>query len=162
VAVPGGAYQVGVLKAIADLHDKNAHNPFSIISGTSSGAINVVGLAASANNFRLAVKKVEYFWQQITVDQVYKAVAMDLFKSGGTMFLSMLNQGVGMNRPLAFLNNDPLRVLLAHTVQFKNIQKRIDAGYLDAVAINATGYTSGEPRIFWRWCPKTAGAADST
>lgn len=145
-----GAYQVGVLKAIADLHNKNAHNPFSIISGTSSGAINAVGLAASANNFRLAVKKVEYFWKNITVDKVYKAGALDLLKSGGTLISSMLNQGIGMNRPLAFLNNDPLRTLLEQTIQFKNIQKRIDAGYLDAVAINATGYTSGESVSFFQ------------
>ena len=54
-----GAYQVGVLKAMADIHPKSATNPFNIITGTSSGAINAVGLAASANNFRLGVKKVE-------------------------------------------------------------------------------------------------------
>jgi NTE family protein len=152
-----GAYQVGVLKAIADMHDKNSHNPFSIISGTSSGAINAVGLAASANNFRLAVKKVEYFWQQISVEQVYKAGALDLVKSGGTLLLSLLNQGIGMNRPLAFLNNEPLRELLASTIQFKNIQKRIDAGYLDAVAINATGYTSGESVSFFQGKPGFKG-----
>ena len=152
-----GAYQVGVLKAIADMHDKNSHNPFSIISGTSSGAINAVGLAASANNFRLAVKKVEYFWQQISVEQVYKAGALDLVKSGGTLLLSLLNQGIGMNRPLAFLNNAPLRELLGSTIQFKNIQKRIDAGYLDAVAINATGYTSGESVSFFQGKPGFKG-----
>ena len=73
-----GAYQVGVLKAIADLHAKNAHNPFSIISGTSAGAVNAVALAASANNFRLAVKKVEKIWSNLHVDKVYRAGAWDL------------------------------------------------------------------------------------
>lgn len=145
-----GAYQVGVLKAIADLHPKNAHNPFSIISGTSSGAINAVGLAASANNFRLAVKKVEHFWQRVTVDQVYRATALDLAKSGGMLLFSLLNHGIGRKHPLAMLNNAPLRRLLSNTIQFKNIQKRIDAGYLDAVAINATGYTSGESVSFFQ------------
>ena len=57
-----GAYQVGVLKAIADLHPKHSSNPFNVITGTSAGAINAVGLAASANNFRLGVKKVEKIW----------------------------------------------------------------------------------------------------
>ena len=52
------AYQVGVLKAAAEVLPKRAHNPFSIITGTSAGAINAVALGASANNFRLAVKKV--------------------------------------------------------------------------------------------------------
>jgi NTE family protein len=144
-----GAYQVGVLKAIADLHPKHAHNPFSIISGTSSGAINAVALATSANNFRLAVKKVEYFWNQITVEQVYRASALDLLRSGGALLLSLLNHGY-RQRPLAFLDNAPLRELLSHSIQFRNIQKRIDAGYLDAVAINATGYTSGESVSFFQ------------
>lgn len=145
-----GAYQVGVLKAIADLHEKSAQNPFSIISGTSAGAINAVTLATSANNFRLAVKKLEKFWQQLTVEQVYKAGIWDLAVSGGTLLLSMLNKGIGKKQPLAFLNNEPLRQLLSRTIQFDNIQKRIDAGYLDAVIVNATGYTSGEAVSFFQ------------
>ena len=35
-----GAYQVGVLKAIAQLQPSGGHNPFDIICGTSAGAIN--------------------------------------------------------------------------------------------------------------------------
>ena len=42
-----GAYQVGVLKAIAHLLPKPSENPFSIITGTSAGAINAALLSAS-------------------------------------------------------------------------------------------------------------------
>ncbi|MEH6568686.1 MAG: patatin-like phospholipase family protein [Halioglobus sp.] len=145
-----GAYQVGVLKAIADLHPKHAHNPFSIISGTSAGAVNAVALAASANNFRLAVKKVEKIWSSLHVDKVYKAGAWDLLRGLGRLVGSLFNQGIGRGRPLALFNNEPLRELLNHTIQFKNIQKRIDKGYLDAVGVSATGYTSGESVTFFQ------------
>lgn len=145
-----GAYQVGVLKAISDLHEKNAHNPFSIISGTSAGAVNAVALAASANNFRLAVKKVEKIWSSISVDDVYRAGAWDLIKGPGRLMASLFNRGVGRRRPLSLLNNDPLRNLLNQTIAFKNIQKRIDKGYLDAVGVTATGYTSGENVTFFQ------------
>lgn len=145
-----GAYQVGVLKAIADLHAKDARNPFSIISGTSAGAVNGVALAASANNFRLAVKKVEKIWSSLHVDKVYKAGAWDLFCGLGRLIGSLFNQGIGRSRPLSLLNNDPLRELLNHSIQFKNIQKRIDKGYLDAVGVSATGYTSGESVTFFQ------------
>ena len=148
-----GAYQVGVLKAIADLHAKDARNPFSIISGTSAGAINAVALAASANNFRLAVKKVEKIWSSLEVGNVYRAGTWDLLSGPGRLFLSMFNQGVGRRRPLSLLNNDPLRVLLSQSIQFKNIQKRIDKGYLDAVGVSATGYTSGESVTFFQGRP---------
>lgn len=145
-----GAYQVGVLKAISDLRPKQSPNPFSIISGTSSGAINAVALAASANNFRLAVKKVELFWRRLHVDQVYKSSNWDLMVSASLILASLFNDGVGRKRPLALLNNDPLRALLSDSIQFKNIQKRIDAGYLDAVAVNATGYSSGDSVTFFQ------------
>lgn len=145
-----GAYQVGVLKAISELHAKNAHNPFSIISGTSAGAVNGVALAASANNFRLAVKKVEKIWGSLHVDQVYQAGASDLLLAVARLLGSFFNRGVATGRPLSVLNNDPLRELLQHTIQFKNIQKRIDAGYLDAVGVSATGYTSGESVTFFQ------------
>ena len=148
-----GAYQVGVLKAIADLHPKDARNPFSIISGTSAGAVNAVALAASANNFRLAVKKVEKIWSSLHVDKVYKAGAWDLLSAVGRLLGSLFNQGIGRNRPLSLLNNDPLRELLNHTIQFKNIQKRIDKGYLDAVGVSATGYSSGENVTFFQGRP---------
>ena len=148
-----GAYQVGVLKAIADLHEKKTHNPFSIISGTSAGAVNAVALAASANNFRLAVKKVEKIWGALHIDQVYRAGTLDLLKGPGRLLASLFNQGIGRNRPLALLNNDPLRELLTHSIQFRNIQDRIDRGYLDAVGVTATGYSSGENVTFFQGRP---------
>lgn len=145
-----GAYQVGVLKAIADLHAKHAHNPFAIISGTSAGAINAVALASSANNFRLAVKKVEKIWRNLHVDQVYRSSSADLLYGGLRVVGSLFNHGIGRHRPIALLDNYPLRELLSHSIQFRNIQKRIDAGYLDAVGVNATGYSSGENVTFFQ------------
>jgi NTE family protein len=147
------AYQVGVLKAISDLHPKSSHNPFSIISGTSAGALNAVALAASANNFRLAVKKVEKIWKNLHVDQIYHAGSKDLLIGAGRLIGSFFNDGIGRKTPLAILNNAPLRELLAHSIQFRNIQKRIDSGYLDAVAVSATGYTSGESVTFFQGRP---------
>ena len=40
-----GAFQVGVLKARAEILPDKCHNPFPVISGTSAGAINSVVLA---------------------------------------------------------------------------------------------------------------------
>lgn len=149
-----GAYQVGVLKAMAELLPKHRHNPFSIISGTSSGAINAVALAASANNFRLAVKKVEKIWRSLHVGQVYESGVLDLLQSVGQLGASLFNRGIGATRPLALLNNDPLRELLQRTIHYKNIQRRIDAGFLDAVAVTASGYSSGESVSFFQGNPE--------
>ncbi|MEM8982608.1 MAG: patatin-like phospholipase family protein, partial [Pseudomonadota bacterium] len=52
LVLPGGgargAFQVGVLKAIAELLPRTAHNPFNILSGTSAGAINATVVASKA------------------------------------------------------------------------------------------------------------------
>lgn len=145
-----GAYQVGVLKAISEMHKKHAPNPFQVITGTSAGAINAVALAASANNFRLAVKKVEHLWTNLHVNNIYRAGYFDLLTSLGRIFFSLFNKGVGRSRPIALLDNSPLQELLQNVIQFRNIQKRIDAGYLDAVSVNATGVSSGESVTFFQ------------
>lgn len=145
-----GAYQVGVLKAIADMHPKEAANPFRIISGTSAGALNAVALAASANNFRLAVKKVERLWTTLSVDHVIKSGGLDLAINVTQLFLSLFNRGIGQHRPVALLNNEPLRELLQRVVRFDNIQPRIDAGYLEALAVSATSYATGHSVSFFQ------------
>ena len=145
-----GAYQVGVLKAIADLHPKHATNPFTIISGTSAGALNAVALTSSANNFRLGVKKVEKIWTHLHVNRVVKARGVDLMANGARLGLSLLSRRFAEGRSLALLDNAPLRDLLSHTIRFNNIQKRIDAGLLDAVAVSATSYATGNSVSFFQ------------
>lgn len=145
-----GAYQVGVLKAIADLFPKRSQNPFSIITGTSAGAINAVAIAASANNFRLSIKKVEKIWAEIEVNKVYNAHASHIGYSFIRLFMSLFNEGISKSRPLSLLDNSPLRELLRHSIQFRNIQSRIDGGYLDAVGITASAYSSGESVTFFQ------------
>jgi NTE family protein len=144
------AYQIGVLKAVAELLPKQTNNPFSIISGTSAGAINAAAIGASANNFRLAIKKVERLWSGLQVQQVYKCGPFDFLYSIIRLAGSLLHNGVGMTRPLALLNTEPLRQLLEESINFKNLQLRIDNGHLNAIGITASSYTNGESVTFYQ------------
>jgi NTE family protein len=144
-----GAYQVGVLKAMADIHPKSATNPFNIITGTSSGAINAVGLAASANNFRLGVKKVERIWSKLIINQVVKVNAIDLLSNSTKLLAAFINPKLTKNQSLGLLNNMPLRQLLTENIKYENIHRRIDSGYLDAVSVSATSYASGKSVSFF-------------
>ena len=56
------AYQVGVLKAIAEFMPRRAHNPFPIICGTSAGALNAAVLAVNMRNFRKGVRHLDRIW----------------------------------------------------------------------------------------------------
>jgi NTE family protein len=144
------AYQVGVLKAAAELLPKRAHNPFSIITGTSAGAVNAVALGASANNFRLAVKKVERIWSNLHVEQIYKAGYLDLIGSILRLFASLFHQGIGVRNPLALLNNAPLAELLSRVIDFNDLERRLKGGLLDAIGVTASSYDSGESVTFYQ------------
>jgi NTE family protein len=70
------AYQVGVLKAIAQIRrdiGAPASNPFPVIAGTSAGAINAAALACRADNFDAAVDTICEVWENFSADQVYRS-----------------------------------------------------------------------------------------
>ncbi len=144
------AYQVGVLKAAAEVLPKHSHNPFSIITGTSAGAINAVALGASANNFRLAVKKVERLWSNLRVEQVYRAGYLSLAGSMLRLFGSLFHRGIGLGQPLAILDTSPLAELLHRTIDFRDLERRLEGGLLDAIGVTASSYDTGESITFYQ------------
>ena len=144
------AYQVGVLKAAAEILPKRTHNPFSIITGTSAGAINAVALAASANNFRLAVKKVEYIWSNLRVEQVYRAGYRNLAGSVLRLVASLFHRGTGLGKPLSLLDTEPLAELLQHVINFDHLERRLESGLLDAIGVTASSYDTGESVTFYQ------------
>ena len=76
-----GAYQVGVLKAIAGILPERAPNPFSVICGTSAGAINAAVLAGRAAHFERAVEDMEEVWGNFAASQVYRADNWTMLKT---------------------------------------------------------------------------------
>src|SRR5438093_10403537 len=66
------AYQVGVIKAVRDILQRPARNPFPILCGTSAGAINAACLAAFADDFSNAVARLLAFWEQMRCEHIYR------------------------------------------------------------------------------------------
>src|ERR1700688_3470401 len=87
------AYQVGVLKGIAELLRRGAGCPFPIITGTSAGAVSAIALAADAAHFRRAVFAIERVWRDFHIDQVFKADATTMIRSGLHWLLALLTGG---------------------------------------------------------------------
>jgi NTE family protein len=145
IILPGGgarcAYQVGVLKAIAELVEDDA-NPFPVICGTSAGAINAAVLASHAHEFATGVDRLERFWRSMSCQRVYRTDAWTVFKSGMRFALTLLSGGLIKTNPRAFLDNTPLRHFLQSTLQLGGIQTAIDENALRAVSITASGYSS--------------------
>ena len=145
------AYQVGVLKAIADIMPESACNPFGIISGTSAGAINATALAANADNFRNAVYAIEHVWKNFRPHQVYRTDPIGVFNCALRWVASLIF--VSRNRAVSMLDSSPLAELLGEMVRYSNIREVIDAGHLRALAVTASGYTSGQSVAFFQGSP---------
>ena len=94
-----GAYQVGVLKAVAQLLPKDAHNPFAIISGTSAGAINAAVLAGRAANFERAIGDMERVWANFSADQVFRTDNWTMLKTSLHWLSAAIFGGLGVAQP---------------------------------------------------------------
>ncbi len=135
-----GAYQVGVLKAISELLPRDAPVPFRVICGTSAGAITACVVAAHAHNFRAGVVNLERVWRNFHVDQVFRADAVSMVRSGLRWFLALVSGGWLAPPPRSLFDNTPMRELLERHVNFARIQAAVDHGYLEGFAINAAEY----------------------
>ncbi|MBB3060740.1 patatin-like phospholipase family protein [Microbulbifer rhizosphaerae] len=144
------AYQAGVLKALAELVPESEPHPFQIICGTSAGAVNALWLASHPGSFRESVDRLCALWMDLTVDNIYRSSWRSLLGNMLSITCSLFNQGVARQRPLALLDNTPLRELVDEIIYFDNIQKHIDAGHLRAVCVNALSYSEGESVSFFQ------------
>jgi NTE family protein len=145
-----GAYQIGVLKAVASLLARDAANPFAIIAGTSAGAINAAVLAGRCANFERAVADMEQVWSNFRASQVYRTDNWTMLKSSLRWFVAMVSGGLGSHNPHSLLDNAPLRALLERNVRFGGIVRAIEQGQLDALAVTASGYTTARSVTFFQ------------
>lgn len=148
------AYQVGVLKAVAELIPEGCHNPFPIICGTSAGSINTVAMASNASDFHLGIKRIESVWSNFELHQVFYADAKNLLKRISHWAWTNLGPGTWHKGPSSILDNQPLRELLDEHIDFNKIQKSINNGELHAYCLTACSYTSGESTTFYDGVPE--------
>jgi len=146
------AYQVGVLKAIAEFMPRRSHCPFPVICGTSAGALNAATLAVNAKNFSMGVQYLVNNWKSFHADQIYRTDVLGVFNNTMLWLGGMLFRLLGINKmnKRSLLDNSPLIELLDRALPCGNIQENIDAGYLYALSITASGYSSGQSVTFYQ------------
>lgn len=144
------AYQVGVLKGIASILPRAVYNPFPIICGTSAGAINALSIAGRAGPFRLRTKKLESIWQNLRASDVYRTDFFGVSANAFHVLASFLHSGYGIGRPISLLDNTPLRQLLDSYVKFDYLDTAISNGELEAIAVSAMSYASGQSVTFFQ------------
>ncbi len=152
LVLPGGgarsAYQVGALKAISSWYPPGSPIPFRIVCGTSAGAIVGAVLASYAKRFRRGTVALDRVWRSFRSEQVFSTDAPSMLRSGAHLMVALTSGGWLLPPPRALFNNAPLRRLLEWSVNFARIRQALDQGALEALAITATSFASGESVSF--------------
>lgn len=144
------AYQVGVLKAVSELLPPVCFNPFPVICGTSAGGLNAVSLACHADCLQDAVAHLESVWANFRTHQVYRTDWPGVLRCALRFMWTMAFGRMRNDRPVSLLDNSPLRDLLSSQLPLSRIGDVIESGFLKAICITASGYTSGESVSFFQ------------
>lgn len=152
------AYQVGVLEALAELRKicgaHNEANPFPVIGGTSAGAVNASALACGCDDFDSTVRRIANVWRNFHVKDVYHSDSVSMLRSGAS-WMTLLSAGWLIAKwrrlkPRSLLDNSPLAELLRNLVPLERLPGLIEKGHLQALAVTASSYSSGEHITFFQ------------
>lgn len=148
-----GAYQVGVLKALAELLPDQQTSPFAILCGSSAGAINASVLACHASRFKVGIRRLEYVWANFRSDQIYRADPWGMSANSLRWFASLFRSRRFRPSHRSLLDNTPLRNLLKRIIRFDHIESALQRGHLYALSVTCSGYNSGESVSFFEGQP---------
>ncbi len=147
-----GAYQAGVVKALAELcqaAEGGASSSFRIITGVSAGAINAAFLAANIEDFHATSCRLATFWEDIRLEDVFRTDLPSLSSIGWKWMSDVIGGGaLNINRAQSLLDTSPLIEFLRKNIDFKKIEQNIQGGLLDALAVSATDYGTAENVTF--------------
>ncbi len=144
-----GAYQIGVLKAIADMYPDFVH-PFDVICGTSAGALNAAGLASGTSLFRHTVARLEGLWSGISSEKIYRTDFWGLTRRFGQFTKALISGESDPHQPISLLDNTPLRGFLDANIDFDQLNKNIAEEKIIALCVTACGYRSGQSINFFQ------------
>ncbi|HEX5805608.1 MAG TPA: patatin-like phospholipase family protein [Macromonas sp.] len=152
VLMGGGArtaYQAGVLQVLARLlaQDERDDFPFQLLVGTSAGALNATYLACQASAGLEALPQLANFWGELRSSDVYQLdvprwLPANLLLAG----LTLVRQ---VRQHHALLDTMPLVDTLHRQLHLPAIETAMRHSALEALAVTASSYTSGN---HWTFC----------
>jgi NTE family protein len=149
------AYQVGFLRILArEFPDVLP----GILTGVSAGGINAAYLAARDEPFAEKVENLAEVWAGIRIDDVFRVDLRDLASRSVRWGGRLLSGGTYPLPPArSLVDTAPLRELIGRMLQsdgraIAGINRNLAAGWLRAIALTASSYTTGES-VTWVQTP---------
>ncbi|WP_414443206.1 patatin-like phospholipase family protein [Burkholderia sp. 22PA0106] len=176
VLMGGGAraaYQAGVLAALAEIareaEPARRDLPFSIVCGSSAGAINAAAVASHADDFPHGAARLLAFWEHLRAEMIYRTDWLGVAGAGARWLAAMSIGWAAHQSPRGLLDNAPLAHLLQRELNVHRINQMLGTRRLHALSVTALSYTSGrhltfyagsEPIHAWRRAQRTARMVD--
>jgi len=149
-----GAYQVGVLRQIARQHPEFS---FPVITGVSAGAINAAFIASHRENLPEATEQLAQRWSTLTTSTVMRTDVPSLLGNALRIAGTVATGGARIAPTTrGLVDTRPLRRFLETLVKPENIDANIRDGRLQALAVSATSYRTGDSVTFVQGSPETA------
>jgi len=145
------AYQVGFLRCLARRMPKLR---FEILVGVSSGAINVAHLASRRCPFPEATAQLAELWGRLTPASVMEVGSFSLARNALLWAARLLSGGHRiLPEARGLVDCRPLQRLLCRHLEgpdrrIRGIEENLRDGGLEAVALSATRYATGESVTF--------------
>lgn len=143
-----GAYQVGVLKAIAEISNAR-QSPFQIICGASAGAINAAPVAVMAQDFQVGVRNLERLWRGLRCTSIYETRPLKVLFSSSRWAGNLVFRVAGLRAGGGLLDYAPLRRLLEGEFNRERLNQAISSGALHALCVTASSYSQGVAVTFF-------------
>jgi len=142
------AYQVGFLRHLASRHPDLEPG---ILTGVSAGGIIATHLAARPGSLAESVASLSEIWSSLRIEHVFRSDAGDLAARVMRWGLRLVSGGAPVSpQARSLVDTAPLRHLLTRTFScdadgtFPGILKNLEARRLDAVALTASSYSTGQ------------------
>lgn len=142
------AYQVGFLRHLVSRHPQ--FNP-GILTGVSAGGIIAAHLASRTGSVSDSVRELSILWENLHIEDVFRVDPRDLATRVTRWGFRLVSGGAaGSQRMRSLVDTEPLRALLTRTLvpdrdgRLPAIAASLATGRLDALALTASSYTSGQ------------------
>jgi NTE family protein len=142
-----GAYEAGAISVLLPALERRNQRP-RIVIGTSAGALNASFLAANAHlPAAKLIPDALKIWESVTWPQVAQPLispssAIRLAEYAGEVL------GVPKSRLESLLDPGPLRATLQDRIDFNQLNRNIQAGALDTVAVVGTSALTSRSVVF--------------
>ena len=141
------AYQVGFLRLLAREFPDVVPG---ILTGVSAGGINAAYLATAQESFAVKVERLTEVWTGLRIDDVFRVELRDLASRTLRWGGRLLGGGKYPLSPAkSLVDTAPLRELIGKLLtadggQVPGIARNLEAGWLRAIALTASSYTTGQ------------------